>query len=675
MTGPLSSRRRFLELGAAFAAAGTLPGNLQQALAVPANRKTGTIQDVEHVVILMQENRSFDHYFGCLSGVRGYGDPRAARQPDGTSVFAQKTAEGSTVLPFRMNTVHTSSACIASLDHSWKGSQKVWNEWDCWIPHKTAMTMGHFTRRDIPYYYALADAFTICDAYHCSIFGPTNPNRLFLFSGTNGLSVGHDGKQAVENVDDGNVSADMRHDNPKFQSFQWTTYAEELQKAGVSWKVYQEYDNFGDNALAGFTAFRGLSEQSWQYQQGRRIVEGSTAENAATSEGRFLIEAFEKDVAAGTLPQVSWIVPAAALSEHPNAPPGYGEHLISRLMDVFVRHPDVWSKTVFILNYDENDGFFDHVPPPVPVLGGDEGNSTVSVTGESYHGVPVGLGPRVPAILISPWSKGGRVNSEVFDHTSVLMFLEKRFGVQAPNITSWRRSVCGDLTSAFDFSAKDTRWQADLPNTDDYMPQTRKSCMLPPPLVPQYQTLPRQEEGQRATCALPYHLAADLMVNTEKAEIVLNNTGVKGAVFRLSGQGPSRHYTVGEGATLSISLHPHDDFTLSGPNGFYRSGKNISDLQVRVREETEGVTLFLKSIASEGAELVVEDAYGATADWTALLKPRQELSRFYPLAGSDFWYDLTVTRRKGGTAGHIQVAGHVETGRPSRTDPLMSRRS
>ncbi|GBR16289.1 phosphocholine-specific phospholipase C [Gluconobacter frateurii] len=675
MTGPLSSRRRFLELGAAFAAAGSLPGNLRQALAVPANRKTGTIQDVEHVVILMQENRSFDHYFGCLNGVRGYGDPRAAQQPGGTSVFAQKKADGSTVLPFRMNTVHTSSACIASLDHSWKGSQKVWNEWDCWIPHKTAMTMGHFTRRDIPYYYALADAFTICDAYHCSIFGPTNPNRLFLFSGTNGLSVGHDGKQAVENVDDGNVSADMRHDNPKFQSFQWTTYAEELQKAGVSWRVYQEYDNFGDNALAGFAAFRGLSEQFWQYQQGRRIVEGSTAENAATSEGRFLIEAFEKDVAAGTLPQVSWIVPAAALSEHPNAPPGYGEHLISRLMDVFVRHPDVWSKTVFILNYDENDGFFDHVPPPVPALYGDEGSSTVSVTGESYHGVSVGLGPRVPAILISPWSKGGRVNSEVFDHTSVLMFLEKRFGVRAPNITPWRRAVCGDLTSAFDFSAKDTSWKADLPNTDDYMPQTRKSCMLPLPLVPQYQTLPRQEEGQRVTCALPYHLTADLMVNTEKAELLLNNMGRKGAVFRFSGQGPSRHYTVGEGATLSISLHPHDDFTLSGPNGFYRSGKNISGLQVRVREETEGATLFLKSIASEEAELVVEDAYGATADWTALLRPEQELSRFYPLEGSDFWYDLTVTNRKGSAAGHIQVAGHVETGRPSRTDPLMSRRS
>ncbi|MBS0982964.1 phosphocholine-specific phospholipase C [Gluconobacter cerinus] len=675
MTGPLSSRRRFLELGAAFAAAGSLPGNLRQALAVPANRKTGTIQDVEHVVILMQENRSFDHYFGCLQGVRGYGDPRAAHQPDGTSVFAQKTADGATVMPFRMNTVHTSSACISSLDHSWKGSQKTWNEWDCWVPHKTAMTMGHFTRRDIPYYYALADAFTICDAYHCSIFGPTNPNRLFLFSGTNGLSVGHDGRQAVENVDDGNTSADMRHDNPKLQAFQWTTYAEELQKAGVSWKVYQEYDNFGDNALAGFSAFRGLSETSWQYQQGRAIVEGSTAANAVTSEGRFLVEAFEKDIASGTLPQVSWIVPSAALSEHPNAPPGYGEHLISRLMDVFVRHPDVWSKTVFILNYDENDGFFDHVPAPVPALHPDEGSSTVSVSGETYHAVAVGLGPRVPAILISPWSKGGRVNSELFDHTSVLMFLEARFGVRAPNITPWRRSVCGDLTSAFNFSETDTSWQASLPNTDDYMPQTRKSCMLPLPLVPQYQTLPRQEEGQRTTCALPYKLSADVQVTGELQNLIVTNSGTRGAVFRLSGQGAARQYTVGAGHTQNIPLQIEHDFTLHGPAGFYRAGNGFSGLQVQLLEEHDGVRLVLKNVQSATAELTVEDAYGPAGEWTTILPSGQETSRFYPLVGSDFWYDLTVTSRSGKTEGHVHLAGRVETGRPGKTDPLMARRS
>lgn len=351
------SRRQFLHFGAAALAGAMLPDNLKQALAIPANRETGTIEDVKHVVILMQENRSFDHYFGTLRGVRGYGDPRAERQSDGSSVFAQKNEKGRAIWPFLFDTVHTSAACLKSLDHSWKGSQAAWNEWGCWIPHKTPMTMGYFTRKEIPYYYALADAFTICDAYHASIFGPTNPNRLYFFTGTNGLSVGADGTQAVVNEDDGNWSADMAHDNPKFKPFDWTTYPERLQEAGVSWKFYQEYDNFGDNPLASFRQFRNLDRKDWRYLNGRAVVPGSNKDNMHELEGRYLLEAFERDIAKGTLPQVSWIVPPAALSEHPEAPPGFGEHLISKLIDIFVRHPDTWAKTVFILNYDENDGF------------------------------------------------------------------------------------------------------------------------------------------------------------------------------------------------------------------------------------------------------------------------------------------------------------------------------
>lgn len=160
------NRRQFLKFSAAATAGAALPENLKRALAIAPNTVTGTIQDVEHVVILMQENRSFDHYFGCLKGVRGYGDPRAEHRPDGKNVFAQPDGKGGYVLPFLFNTAHTSSACLASLDHSWKNTQAEWNNWDTWVPHKTPMTMGHFTRNEIPYYYALADAFTICDAYH-----------------------------------------------------------------------------------------------------------------------------------------------------------------------------------------------------------------------------------------------------------------------------------------------------------------------------------------------------------------------------------------------------------------------------------------------------------------------------------------------------------------------------
>ncbi|ARW15399.1 Phospholipase C [Komagataeibacter europaeus] len=666
----IANRRQFLKFSAAAAIGAALPENLKRALAVAPNRVTGTIQDVEHVVILMQENRSFDHYFGCLQGVRGYGDPRAEKLPDGSSVFAQPDGKGGHVMPFLFNTAHTSSACIASLDHSWKGTQTAWNEWDTWVPHKTPMTMGHFTRTEIPYYYALADAFTVCDAYHASIFGPTNPNRLFLFTGTNGLAVGNDGVQAIRNVDDGNWSADMAHDRADFTPFRWATYPEKLQAAGVSWRVYQEYDNFGDNPLASFAQFRNLDPRSWEYQRARMIVPGSTASGMHDTEGRYLVAAFEDDVAHGRLPQVSWIVPPAALSEHPNAPPGYGEHLISQLMDVFVRHPDVWAKTVFILNYDENDGFFDHVPPPVPALDPRHGGSTVVTDGEAYHTVPVGLGPRVPAIVVSPWTKGGWVNSQVFDHTSVLRFLETRFGVEAPNITPWRRAVCGDMTSIFDFAQTDRRWAARLPRTDTYLAETRQSCMLPKPTIPVQQTLPQQETGQRPARALPYRLHADLIA---PGHLHIANEGSQGAVLRIRDGKVTRHYTLGAGSdmTITVTAHGSQPVTVHGPNGFFRQfqGKSLPATTLRFDPARDVVVLSLHNHGHTSRTVRVEDAYAHTTRETEL-PPDRTVETVWPIAGSDHWYDLTI-HDPDHARDLVQFAGHIENGRPSRTDPHM----
>ncbi|GBQ19959.1 phospholipase C [Gluconacetobacter sacchari DSM 12717] len=659
-------RRRFLQWSAGLAAGAALPDNLRRALAIPPHRVTGTIADVAHVVILMQENRSFDHYFGCLNGVRGFGDPRAERQPDGSPVFAQPDGKGGRVLPFRFETDHTSSACLASLDHSWKGTQAAWDDWNIWVARKTAMTMGHFTRAEIPYYYALADAFTLCDAYHASIFGPTNPNRLYFFSGTSGLAVGDHGRQVVENVDDGNWTADMARDRASFAPFRWTTYPERLQAAGVSWRIYQEYDNFGDNPIASFAAFRDLDRRSWQYQRARSIVAGSTRATMNGSDGRYLVEAFERDVAGGTLPQVSWIVPPTALSEHPEAPPGYGEHLISRLMDVFVRHPAVWAKTVFILNYDENDGFFDHVPPPVPALDAAGGASTVPVAGEVYAGQPVGLGPRVPALLISPWSAGGWVNSQVFDHTSVLRFLEARFGVAAPNVTPWRRAVCGDLTSGFDFTRRDAAWPATLPDTAAYPDRTRASCRLPPPVIPERQSLPRQEAGQRPARPLPYEVHADLETG---GAIRLACAGTQGAALRVRDARGVRHYTIEAGdshvlaAVGPVSVH--------GPNGFFRDFAPGSGLAVALRAGPSPDTVVLR-LGHEGAAaraVAVADGYRDLRR-EVLVPPGGAVEVAIEVAGSDHWYDLTVVPAEGGGP-LARFAGHRETGRPSRTDPAI----
>src|SRR5665213_1014842 len=480
-------RRDFLRLAAASAGAaagsGTGAAAIARAVALPANGRTGTLADVEHVVILMQENRSFDHYFGTLRGVRGFDDPRPIPLPGGRPVWFQPKAPGSaeTLLPFRLNSDTSSAQTLQSLDHYWKGSHDKWKHYDAWPAAKGPLTMGHFTREDIPFYYALADAFTICDAYHCSLFGPTNPNRMFLFTGTSGLAVGEAGRQAVANIDDGNYTADPARDRAGFKGYGWTTYAERLQRAGVSWKLYQEYDNYGDNALAYFTAFRGPGAGSDLHRRGRAWAAGSTAENMAATRGEPLVAAFARDVREGALPQVSWIVAPTKLCEHPDSTPGYGESLTARLLAALTANPATWARTVLMINYDENDGFFDHVPPPLPAIDGAMGKSTVDVAGEVYLGVPVGLGPRVPMLVVSPWTKGGWVNSQTFDHTSVIRFLEARFGVTEPNITPWRRAVAGDLTSVFDFRHAERGRRTALPDTSGTMARADRASKMPKP--------------------------------------------------------------------------------------------------------------------------------------------------------------------------------------------------
>jgi phospholipase C len=314
MTDRDSHRRDFLKLAAGAAAGSTtLSPIIAKALDLPTHGGTGTIKDVEHVVILMQENRSFDHYFGTMRGVRGYGDPRPVVLPSGDPVWLQPGKDGA-VGPFHMDTKTTSAQTIDSLDHSWKGSNARWAHHDVWIAAKGPLTMGHFKRADVPFYHALADAFTICDGYHASIFGPTSPNRLFLFTGTSGLAVGYATSTAITNsVIELNETADPARDASYFKAFTWTTYAERLQGAGISWRVYQEYNNYGDNSLSFFANFRGLPPEHELYKRGRAWSPGSSAANADTSQGEHLVAQFEADVAAGTLPQVSWIVAETAV--------------------------------------------------------------------------------------------------------------------------------------------------------------------------------------------------------------------------------------------------------------------------------------------------------------------------------------------------------------------------
>ncbi len=679
------SRRSVLQMGAAALAAEAFGATISKALAQGANTRTGSIGDVEHVVILMQENRSFDHYFGSLRGVRGFGDPRPLTLPNGESVFRQPAPSGA-IGPFRLNTARTRAEHNSSLDHSWKGSHERWKNHDAWISAKSPMTMGYFARDDLPFYYALADAFTICDAYYCSIFGPTSPNRNFLFTGTSGLSAGYDGALAVRNaLLELNETSDPNNDNAMFSPLTWRTYAERLQAAGVSWKVYQEYDNYGDNSLAYFAAFRGAGAAPALMQRGRAWSAGSTKDNVSQSRGEHLAAALAKDVREGALAQVSWIVAPYIMSEHPSAGPSYGQSLTARLLAAIVQNPDVWSKTVFLLNYDENDGLFDHMPPYLPALGPALGASTVSAEGENYRGEPVGLGPRVPMLIVSPWSKGGFVNSQVFDHTSVIRFLEQRFGVHEPNISPWRRAVCGDLTSAFDFSAPNAQ-TARLPDTSGYIAAADASRTLPATLVPQTPRAVPQEPGQRPARALPYDFQVQCETDAARKSVTLAfaNTGAAGAAFNVYAAGGAAgpwFFTVEAGKELRHELLANAqtyDLTLFGPNGFFRRYRGAHDtagrgafeatLAANPAEQTLVITLHNARAAPVTASVRMR-AYGDRRE-TVLMSPGQSTRFEWPIVGSANWYDVEVATTS--EANFLRrFAGHIETGAPSMSDPLL----
>ncbi len=420
------SRRRLLTSATALSGvtvgAAVLPLSLRRALAAAlANPPPGSLRDVEHIVILMQENRSFDHYFGTMPGVRGFSDPAAMKLPDGSSVFGQPDpghAQGY-LAPFHYDTKTTNAQATPGTDHSWLTQHEAWNngQMDRWVQAKGPFTMGYFTQADIPFHWALAQAFTVCDNYHCSVFGPTNPNRLYMWTGM----------IDPKGTDGGPVTDDSpAYDNV---TLSWTTYPERLQRAGISWQVYQEEDNFDDNALAWFKQFAQAPVGSPLWQRGMR-------KRAAGW--------FEQDARAGRLPQVSWLVAPTAQSEHPAYFPAAGAEYIAAKLDAIASNEDLWHKTLFILTYDENDGLFDHVPPPTAPAGTPD---------EYIGGEPIGLGFRVPAVVVSPWSAGGYVCSDVLDHTSLIRVIEQRFGVTEPNISAWRRRTCGDFSSALRFSS------------------------------------------------------------------------------------------------------------------------------------------------------------------------------------------------------------------------------
>ncbi len=565
------NRRKFIKLSATAGLASTLwPPLVQKALAVEAHNATRSIQDVEHIVILMQENRSFDHYFGAMKGVRGFGDRFPIPLESGQRVFHQSDGQ-KIVPPYRADRKTSNAALIKGTPHNFADMQAAWNQgkYGNWPLYKTPFSMAYYTREEIPFQYALAEAFTISDAHHCSVATGTDPNRIMFWSGSNfdpkkraaGINCTDEDSEPV------NLRCWIKGEMPEpgytYQgnAYKWPTIPDVLEKAGISWRIYQDPNDNWTGAMHGglaFESFRNAKPGSPNYEKGMR---------------HWSLQDLENDVKNNKLPQVSWILPSKDDSEQLGAlsSPYRGADFTHEVLSALTTNPEVWSKTVFFLTFDENDGLFDHIPAPaVPSYNLDKtlaGKSTLDLSGmyfnndkdpfdpnprsnegseqkSIYHDKrdtisgnigPWGFGPRVPLYVISPWSKGGWVDSQVADHTSVGQFIERRFGVTIPAISPWHRAVSSDLVSSFGFVTPNDPVFPTMPETGNYPALDAASKQLPLATAPAIPAPLYQEKGTRFSRALPYKLKVHLekLRNENKIDLVFGNNGDVGVVYHV----------------------------------------------------------------------------------------------------------------------------------------------
>ncbi len=637
--------------------------------------RAGGLDAIEHVIVLMQENRSFDNYFGMLRGVRGFGDRSLLRLRSGGSVFHQQRAAGGVVLPFSARRAAEAAGrpvsdieYLSSLPHSWGDATQARGRgwWDQWVPAKGQGSMSFYDRRDLPLQYELAETFTVCDAYFSSVYGSTNPNRNYLVSGTTGYEPGSTTTRAVTNA-----AYSYSH-----AGYDWTTYPERLQDAGVTWQVYQEWDNFTDNAIEYFLPWKVIGQKILAHVDGTyrtteefydklwarspadretalaQLDEGVAAlteeertlflRGAHRSRPGTLVDRVRQDIRQGTLPRVSWLVPTAADSEHPStSTPVGGANLVYDLLDAVAEDPAVWAKTVILLNFDENDGYFDHVPAPAAPRPADG-------TGDDwYDDRPIGLGPRVPMTVISPWSVGGFVSSEVFDHTSVLRFLEEWTGVREPNISDWRRTACGDLTSAFDFATAQRQPEVEQPGP---VPASVRRWSPVPPVD---QVLPEHEPGSRPARPVPYAPRASGVVAGGRLALSIDNNGPSSAHFTIYSLGDPieglaeprdldvlghREEPLAVGATYDVAVHGPDSFLveLVGSRDGTAAGLDVDTVAGRGAIELRLVNHGGSALSARVSSL----AFGARETTVSVPAGATRSLAWGTMAG---WYDVEVT--------------------------------
>ncbi|WAC14018.1 phosphocholine-specific phospholipase C [Dyadobacter pollutisoli] len=731
------NRRKFIKMSAgAGVALNLLPPLIRKALAVDAYNPSKSIQDVQHVVILMQENRSFDHYFGTMRGVRGFGDRFPIPLETGKNVFFQSDGKRE-IPPYRADKKTMNAALVNGTPHDFPDTQAAWNQgkYGYWPMFKTPFSMAYYTREEIPFQYALAESFTVSDAYHCSVATGTDPNRIVFWSGSNfdpakraaGINCTDADSEPVnlrcwpEHAEGTNQPGLMPEPGYVYRgsSFKWDTIPDVLQKAGISWRIYQDPNDNWEGAMHGclaFESFRTAKPGSPIYENGMK---------------HWSLDDLTRQVKDGTLPQVSWILPSKSNSEHPSGPssPNRGGDFTHQVLTAITSNPEVWSKTVFFLTFDENDGLFDHLPAPaVPSFNMDgtlAGKATMDIAGMYFNNDkgttsfpnpfleasmkkggevkkriyqdkrdtisgnirPWGMGPRVPMYIISPWSKGGWVDSQVADHTSVGQFLEKRFKVSIPAISPWHRAVSSDLTSAFDFVNPNDPVFPKLPDTANYADLEASSKLLPKAAAPESPAPLFYEKGTRFSRALPYrlHTHAEQTQNTNEIRLKFENIGTAGAVFHVYDlkhlDRIPRRYTVEAGKQLAdewdLSKDNGDyDLEVYGPNGYFRkfSGNRKNqepEISVGYDHKKGMLMLELQNPGKVSVQVTIHsNVYDHGGPWTFQLTSRGKAKKEWPLATSGNWYDFSVkTSEENGFM--RRVAGRVETGKPGISDPAV----